>query len=385
MENHLLSWRQRILVWLRLAIRLLITMFVLLFWAKFGRNLLPLTMPFLLGWLTAVLLDPLVEWTQRNVGGSRNLISLVFIIVILSFVGGGIFLLTYYAGRELMDLVRNWDVLLEGLQTAIDSIDVIFARFFAIVPPDLTQMTDTAVTGFLDWLQEMIPAAVKELGERLAEKFMELPSFLLSFVFFLLGAYFILVDYPVFCRKAAKGMSAGFLRGLNQIRSTALMAFGGYLKAQFLLSFGVFCVLLLGFLVTGQPYSLLLAFALAVLDFIPLLGAGTAMIPWAFFALFTHDYKTAISVAIIWGIIAVYRRIAEPKIVGDQTGLSPALSLFSIYIGLKVGGVLGMLFGPVLVLVVLNLCRGGLFRGVWHDLRAAAMDIRAILSQPPAS
>ena len=215
------------------------------------------------------------------------------------------------------------------------------------------------------------------------DKFMGVPSFFVSFFFFIMGTYFITADYPAMCERITKGMSVGLCRSLKQVRSTALVAFGGYLKAQVLLSFGVFCILLLGFLVTGQKYSLLLAFGLAVLDFIPLLGAGTAMVPWAVFNLLTHSYSNAISVAVIWGIIALYRRFAEPKIVGDQTGLSPILSLFSIYLGMKLGGVLGMILGPIVVLVVINLCKSGMFAGLWADLRAAAQDISSILSRRP--
>lgn len=383
MENHLLSWRQRISLWFRLGLRFLIVLLVTFFCVRFGRGILELTMPFLLGWFTAVLLDPLVGWTQKELGGSRKLISLSLIILLLFMVGGSLFLLVYWAGKELMDLVRNWDVLLGGVQSAVDSIDGMFARFFDLVPLELTAMSDAAVTGILDWLQETIPSAVKDISEKATDKFMRMPAFFVSMVFFLLGAYFILADYPALCGKASKGMSVSLRGKIDQIRSTALVAFGGYLKAQFFLSSGVFCVLLLGFLVVGQPYSLLLAFALAALDFIPLLGAGTVMVPWAVIALLTHDYKTAISVAIIWGLIAVYRRIAEPKIVGDQTGLSPILSLFSIYIGMKLGGVFGMILGPVLVLVVLNLGRVGMFYGIWCDVRAAGRDICAILSQSP--
>ena len=383
MESHLLSWRERALIWLRLGIRFLIILVVILFCVRFGHTVLELTMPFLLGWFAAVLLDPLVEWTQKNIGGSRKIISLLLIIVLLSLVGGTLFLVLYWAGTELMDLVSNWDVLVEGAQSAVDGMDVMFARFFDLVPPELTTMSDAAVTGVLDWLQETIPSAVKEFGEKAADKFMGVPSFFISAVFFLLGAYFILADYHGLCDNAAKGISVGVRCKLKQIRSTALVAFGGYLKAQLLLSFGVFCILLLGFLVVGQSYSLLLAFALAVLDFIPLLGAGTVMVPWAIFALLTHEYKTAISVAIIWGAIAVHRRVAEPKIVGDQTGLSPILSLISIYIGMKLGGVFGMILGPIFVLVVLNLGRVGMFHGVWQDISAAAMDIGSILSQRP--
>ena len=81
----------------------------------------------------------------------------------------------------------------------------------------------------------------------------------------------------------------------------------------------------------------------------------------------------------IWGIIALFRRMGEPKILGDQTGLSPILSLLGIYVGMKVGGVLGMIVGPLLLLVLINLAKLGIFRPVMDDLSMAFRDIAAIL------
>lgn len=61
----------------------------------------------------------------------------------------------------------------------------------------------------------------------------------------------------------------------------------------------------------------------------------------------------------------MFRRVAEPRFVGDQTGLSPILSLVGIYVGMKVAGVAGMILGPILILVVLNLVGLGIFQGFW--------------------
>ena len=51
------------------------------------------------------------------------------------------------------------------------------------------------------------------------------------------------------------------------------------MKAELLLSIGVFFILLIGFFVIRQPYGLLLALGLAIMDFIPIIGAGTVMVP----------------------------------------------------------------------------------------------------------
>ena len=379
MEERLLSPRQRLMLTVRLGVRFLLVVLTVFCAVRFGPVAVRLTMPFLLGWGMAVLLDAPVRWAQRMLGASRRAVSIAVVLLLLGAVGGALFLVVYYAGRELMDLARNWDVLFDAVQGALDSLELIFARMFAVVPPELTTAVDVAVNEILLWIEETIPEALKGLGERATDKFMGVPSFVVSAVMFLMGTYFMTVDYPDICRAAEQSMGEGLSRFLGQIRATVLAAFGGYLKAQILLSCGVFCILLLGFLVTGQRYALLLALGLAVLDFIPLLGAGTVMIPWAVIALLTRNFQTAASVMVIWGIIAVYRRAAEPKIVGDQTGLSPIVSLISIYIGMKVGGLPGMILGPILVLVVLNLVRSGTFDGLFRDLRLAAGDIAAIM------
>ena len=87
----------------------------------------------------------------------------------------------------------------------------------------------------------------------------------------------------------------------------------------------------------------------------------------------------AAQLMVIWGIIALFRRLGEPKILGDQTGLSPILSLVGIYVGMLLGGVLGMIVGPLLLLVFINLTKLGIFSPVMADLSAAASDVAAIL------
>lgn len=95
--------------------------------------------------------------------------------------------------------------------------------------------------------------------------------------------------------------------------------------------------MLVGFLLIRQPYAVLLALVLAVLDFIPIIGSGTVMVPWAVIDLITGNWSHALGLMVVWGIICVFRRVAEPKAVGSQTGLSPILSLISLYVGMRLG------------------------------------------------
>ena len=229
----------------------------------------------------------------------------------------------------------------------------------------------------------MDPTALLSAAKAATDWAMRVPEFLLALVVFVMASYFLTADYPYHRTRAVQHLDESLLRFLQQVKVTALAAFGGYLRAELLLSVGVFFILLGGFLLVGQNYALLLALGLAILDFIPIIGSGTVMVPWAVVALFTRDFSTAVYLMVIWGVVAMFRRVAEPRFVGDQTGLSPILSLVGIYVGMKVAGVAGMILGPILILVVLNLVGLGIFQGFWMDVTAAARDITAILSQRP--
>ncbi len=378
-----LTWRERGALWLRLGVRLALTALALWLLFRFGPGLLSLFAPFVAAFLAAAILNPLVKWFQRRLGWSRQALTLLLLLLIFGALGAALGFLLYAAGQELMSLVQNWSVLLEGLQSALDQLEELLFQFSSLMPPVLLEGWESAGADLLAWLGDVVPQALGDLAALAGQKAMGLPSFLVALVIFVMAAYFLTADYPYLRSRAAESLDDGLRRFLGQIRATALGAFGGYLRAELLLSAGVFLILLAGFFLTRQPYGLLLALGLAVMDFIPIIGAGTVMVPWAVAALFTRDYPTAIRLLVIWGAIALFRRVMEPKFVGDQTGLSPILSLVSIYVGMKLGGVLGMVLGPILLLVLLNLAGMGIFHGVRLDLEAAARDLAALLSQRP--
>ena len=382
MEENRLTWKQRGQLWLRLGIRLVLAALILAAAGTVLPPILSLLAPFLLGYLMAAALNPVVRWLQRRLGWSRGLLSMLVVLVVFGLLGGGIVLLVYGAGREILSLAQNWEGLFAQSALLLEQMDGLFAQVWALIPQEILQGTYALWENFAQWFQESMSMLLAAAAEYVTDKAMGAPGFFLGLVMFLMATYFLSADYPYLRTRMIQMMDDRVLCHLSQVRKVAVAAFGGYLKAQILLSAGVFLILLLGFLVSRQDYAFLLALGLAILDFIPLLGSGTVMVPWAVVAFLTRDYPTAISVMVIWGIIALFRRVAEPKIVGEQTGLSPILSLISIYAGMKLGGVPGMILGPILTLVVLNLSGLGMFHNLRLDLADAVEDIASLLRRP---
>ena len=383
MGNQQLSWPQRGKLWLRLGIRLVLAALAVGLVCSMGRFLFALTAPFVFALLFAAALNPAIRWLQRRLGWSRPLLTLLVLLLLLGSVGGALWLVGYAAAGELISLSKNWDQILQRMTELAEELKLFAARLWDMLPVSLAGTGEDLVGELVVWLQSTIGPLLQGFAQMITNKAVALPSFLLALVIFLMALYFLTADYPYLRTWAVQHTSASVTRFFSQVKQTALAAFRGYLKAEYIHSVGVFFILLVGFILTRQSYGLLLALGLAVLDFIPIVGSGTVMVPWAVIALFTRDYVTAVNLMLIWGVIGLFRRVMEPKFVGNQTGLSPILSLFRIYVGMKIAGVLGMILGPICTLVLLNLAALGIFDGIKADLSAAAADIAAILRERP--
>ncbi len=379
-----LSWHDRGRLWFRLGLRL--TFLLLALWAaiRLGPPLVSLFAPFLLSFLMVWVLSPVVKWLHKKLGVSRKFLSLALLALVFIALGTLIWaLLTGIAG-ELISLTGNWEVLVSSLQAAVDGMGTTFSRTMDLLPASAQSTVNALINQFFDWLETVIPqflTAAVDVGTDIAKA---LPSFAVALVVFIMASYFLTADYPRIRASLADRLPEGPRFFLSLVKRAVSVGFGGYVKAELILSIGVFFILLIGFLLIGQPYALLLALGLAVLDFIPIFGSGTVMVPWAVIDLFTGQFRHAVSLMIVWGLVALFRQVAEPKVLGNQTGLSPILSLVSVYVGMRLAGVLGMVFGPVLCLVVLNIVRSGVLDNALADVKLAAADLSAILKSGQA-
>lgn len=379
MERGELSWRERGRLWIRLGIRLLLAAGTVLALRYLVPPLLSLLMPFVLALVTAWLLNPLVRGLQRRLGVSRRLLSLLLILLAFAAAGGVLFGLGYSLFSEMRALADNWEGSWSALQTGVDAVGTWLDKLLAYLPGEVETFVnanlDQLWSAFSGWVSSMAPL----VGTWAGNFAMGVPSFVVALIVFIMAAYFITADYPRYRFLMTDRLPPEVRGFVSHVKHTALGAFAGYVRAEVIISIGVFAILLVGFLLIGQSYAVLLALLLAVLDFIPIIGSGTIMVPWAFIDLLTGNWTHAVGLMVVWGVVCVFRRVAEPKAVGSQTGLSPILSLISMYVGMRLAGVLGMILGPVLCLVAINVARTGVFDGLTADLALAARDTAALL------
>lgn len=384
MEHTQLSWHQRGQLWLRLGLRgvLALSGAALMIWVALP--LASLLSPFLFALVVAWGLNPAVRWLQRRTNGSRKVITMILVVLVFAVVAGVLFGLGWMTVDQVRSLFDNrqslLDELLSGVLGVVNSVEGWLSGLGGILPQGVITTSEDLIGTLAGWVQELdLSGWLTQMAGQAPSMVTNLSGFAVALVVFIMASYFITGDYPRLrfeLTDRVPAMARDFCRSVKDI---FMSAFGGYVKSQLILSAGVFLILSIGFFLMRQPYSLLLAFGLAVLDFIPIIGSGTVMVPWAVVDMILGQYSEAAALMAVWGVIALFRQFAEPKILGDQTGLSPILSLVGIYVGMKVGGVLGMVVGPLLLLVCINLTKLGIFQPVLDDLAMAAADINAIL------
>ena len=151
---------------------------------------------------------------------------------------------------------------------------------------------------------------------------------------------------------------------------------GSYIKAQIILMTICFFELLISFnilffLKFNVSYPLLVSIVICLIDALPILGAGAVLLPWAGISFILGDIKLGIALILIYLLVLSVRQMLEPKLISQNIGVHPLVTLISMYSGFKFFGVMGFLIGPVVMIILKNVFSKeleiGFFREIFGD------------------
>ena len=128
-----------------------------------------------------------------------------------------------------------------------------------------------------------------------------------------------------------------------------------YLRAYLILMGITFIEISVGLLCLRVDNPFGIAGVIAIADALPVLGTGTIVLPWAVICLFKGEFYLAIGLILLYLIVTIVRQFIEPKIVGDQLGLPPLVTIICIYLGFVWFGVLGAILFPVVMNIIFKL------------------------------
>ena len=335
-------------------------------------------MPFVIGWILSVIAGPLVTFLEKKLKIMKRLGSAITIILVLALCIGLIYLIISQIWEEISVLIRNFPSMYHDLERGLSQIGAQGNTLFERFPEQILNSWATLMNKLDDTASSLIGRIGEPTIEVAGNVAKRIPSVLIGTIVAFVSAYFFIADKENLGEWVKKVVPKSITSRLLLVGENLKYAMGGYFKAQFKIMGVVFAILLVGFTLMQIRFSILLAIAIAFLDFLPFFGTGTALIPWAIYKFLVGDYKMVAALVILYGVTQLVRQLIQPKLVGDSMGLNPLYTLFLLYLGYRVGSVLGMIFAVPIGLILLNLYQAGAFDYILNDVKILAEGILSL-------
>jgi sporulation integral membrane protein YtvI len=274
------------------------------------------------------------------------------ILIFISFISGVIF----FIGRSFVEflstrIISNDDFRTQTLyyynQLISNSLDLPF------------NLSIDIKTIFDNTIQEIITFLVEQSQKIVENSFrfiVFLPEILVFIIITFISAFFFTKDYELINNYKIKYVQPYFERIKKNeyykiIVKDVIFVLFGYLKAQLILMSFTFFIASFGLGLLRVDSFIFKAFAISLVDALPIFGTAIILVPWGIFSMLSDKIFLGTGLLLLYLVLTIFRQSVEPKIFSTQIGLYPLTTLFSIYAGLKVIGVLGIFIGPILIII----------------------------------
>jgi len=317
----------------------------------FGKILFAYFTPFITALILAMVIEPIVKLFQRLKLGRGFSVILALIL----FLGSFISLSAFAISRLVFELKDLYNSLPNYYNDVYDLIDMLVQR--------ATELYLQLTPGVTDILKDFLGTTFDKLNIVVGQMLTQTPSSTVNFIGMLTGLLFYVIvtllstfffskDKDIIINFIFKQLSPSWKEKVLSLRKDLFLALVGFLKAQIILLSVTFLESYIGLTILGVRYSFIFAIIIALVDILPVLGTGSIYIPAAIINVVLGNYKMAVSLIVLYGIIVIVRYMIEPKVVGAQLGIHPLVALASIFVGLKTIGVAGVILGPTIIVVI---------------------------------
>ncbi|MFB1051906.1 sporulation integral membrane protein YtvI [Paraliobacillus sp. JSM ZJ581] len=313
-----------------------------------GYFILPISLPLILAFLTALCLNPFIHWLQFRFKLNRK-VSVIIVFLIFVLITG--VLGTYVIASvvtHIVNFVENTPTYINQIMDKFVEWQTQMENMMEDLPAEfITEIRDgiaNNITNFSDTIKSQLQV------EKIAGIVATIPEYLVSLLVYLIALFLFMIELPVLKASVYRYLTDATAEKVHFMNTRLSNLILGFLKAQFLVSIIIFIVTLLGLLLIVPQYAIIMSLIIWAIDFIPIIGSIAILAPWSLYMYITGDLVMGTKLAILAIILLAIRRTVEPKVMGQHIGLSPLATLIAMYIGLQLFGFLGFIIGPLVVI-----------------------------------
>lgn len=316
---------------------------------------LPLSLPFLLGTGLALAAEPMVNFLCRRLRFPRPLAAGLGVTAAFCLLALAILLVFALIVRELGILAGYLPSLEDTAQTSISALSRWLLGLIARLPSGIRDVLTRNIQEFFSGSSALLDRAMSYVLNLAGGILKNVPDSAFIIGTGIISSYMISARLPGIQARITARLSRARVRPMVETLVRLKTALFSWLKAQLRLSGITWIILTLSLILLRVPYAVLWSSLIAFLDAFPVLGTGSALLPWSLALFVQGETAQALGVLSTYGVITLSRSILEPRLVGKHLGLDPLLTLFSFYAGYKLWGFGGMLLAPILAVAAVQL------------------------------
>lgn len=326
-------------------------------------------MPFLIAFIISLIIEPAIRFIMRKMKLTRRASSIIIFIIVSAIILGSVI-------WGIVALFSEASNLLQGLNGYVEKAYILFQDmtnqfdFDKIhLPNEITTILQNSTGGLLNTISNWIRNALTGMLNILTS----IPTIAIYFVITIMALYLICVDKVYILDQIEHHFPKKWVFKLgNHIRELT-KTLGGFLKAEVTLILVSFIISLIGLYILkfakfNIEFPLLMALFIGFVDALPILGSGTVMVPWAIISSLNGDLKLGIAIIVLFIIMSTIRQFLEPRLVSKHIGTHPIFTLIAMYTGFKFIGILGMLIGPIILIIIKNVFATLIDEGVFKSI-----------------
>ncbi|MGR9050288.1 sporulation integral membrane protein YtvI [Halobacillus faecis] len=325
-----------------------------------GYFILPVSIPLILAFVTALFLNPAVRFIQFKFRINRKMSVTIVFLLFLIFLGLlGTFAVTR-AVTQIVQLADNAPQYINQINNVLLDWEDHMASFSQSMPKEFVDKVTAEMMNAIDRTTTAISEKLQL--SNIAAAAAKIPELLVSFLVYLIALFLFMLELPRLRNKMHDQFTEATSEKVKFMNARLSYVVFGFLKAQFLVSIIIFFVSLIGLLWIAPDVALIMSLIIWAIDFVPIIGSIVILGPWSVYMLIIGDIAIGTKLGLLAIVLLAIRRTVEPKVMGRHIGLSPLATLIAMYLGLQLIGLLGFILGPLVVIAFNSAKEAGIIR-----------------------
>ena len=310
------------------------------------KYIFPIVAPFVIAFLLAYATERSAKRLSKRFRGNKvvasSFIMLLVAVIFLSIIG----FVSYKVFLETKSFIYKYDYYMDIANAKVNDVCENMDGWMGLKCGDTIGFINDNVDGFMTKFKENVIPAIVDGSIPLLFKIVTLIAI---FFIILMSVVYISKDYEKIKEWRERSMFASEVKIItDKLDSLAKI----YFKVQLFIMLMTALICVIGFLLLGNPYAIILGIILGMLDALPLFGTGTVLVPWSIIMLVVGHFFAAAVLFTIYIITYLLREFVESKYMGDRLGIAPFTMMVIIYMGLVLYGLWGFILGPVSYVII---------------------------------